>query len=81
MQAVTFTAKRERLLADGRRIEANLEDTALALYELESGVRVSHEISYTEVAGCDRFRWRSTLNSEQFGFAANADPQLCSRPY
>ena len=56
VQAVTFTAKRERLLADGRRIEASLEDTALALYELESGVRVSHEISYTEVAGCDRFR-------------------------
>lgn len=46
----------QRVLNDGRRVEAQLEDNVLARYRLTSGTLVSHEMSYTEVAGCDRFR-------------------------
>jgi predicted dehydrogenase len=56
VQAMLFTAKPERLLIDGRRIETSLEDTVFAAYQFESGLRATHEISDTEVAGCDRFR-------------------------
>ena len=51
-----MTARPERRLADGRTVRTTLEDNVLAAYRLESGVRVSHEMSYTELAGCDRFR-------------------------
>lgn len=54
--ADTMTARPERRLADGRTVRTTLEDNVLAAYRLESGVRVSHEMSYTELAGCDRFR-------------------------
>ncbi|WP_439622279.1 Gfo/Idh/MocA family protein [Shinella sp.] len=51
-----MTARPERRLADGRTVRTALEDNVHAAYRLESGVRVSHEMSYTELAGCDRFR-------------------------
>jgi predicted dehydrogenase len=51
-----MTAPPERRLADGRTVRTALEDNVLAAYRLEGGVRVSHEMSYTELAGCDRFR-------------------------
>lgn len=51
-----MTARPERRLANGRMVRTELEDNVLAAYHLESGVRVSHEMSYTELAGCDRFR-------------------------
>lgn len=54
--ARTATLKPERTLADGRRVKMTLEDTANAIYTLGSGAQVSHEMSYTEVGGCDRFR-------------------------
>ena len=50
------TARPVRTLADGREISVALEDNALAHYRLFSGALVSHEMSYTEAAGCDRFR-------------------------
>jgi predicted dehydrogenase len=50
------TAKPERQLADGRTVRTELEDNVLATYRLAGGARVSHEMSYTELAGCDRFR-------------------------
>lgn len=50
------TAKPERQLADGRLVRTELEDNVLATYRLAGGARVSHEMSYTELAGCDRFR-------------------------
>lgn len=50
------TARPERQLADGRLVRTELEDNVLATYRLAGGARVSHEMSYTELAGCDRFR-------------------------
>lgn len=50
------TARPERRLADGRIVRTELEDNVLATYRLAGGARVSHEMSYTELAGCDRFR-------------------------
>lgn len=50
------TLQPDRLLADGRTVVSTLEDNVLAQYELASGALVSHEMSYTEKAGCDRFR-------------------------
>lgn len=50
------TASPERRLADGRTVRSQLEDNVLALYRLASGAQVSHEMSYTELRGCDRFR-------------------------
>lgn len=73
------TARPERRLADGRTVRTDLEDNVLATYRLAGGVRVSHEMSYTELAGCDRFRlelyaehgtvW---LRTEHGGAAVNA---------
>lgn len=54
--AVQATLKPDRTLNDGRRVTTTLEDNALAHYRLRSGPLVTHEMSYTEVAGCDRFR-------------------------
>lgn len=50
------TARPERRLADGRTVRTALEDTVVATYGLASGAMASHEMSYTERAGCDRFR-------------------------
>ena len=54
--AETWTARPLRKLADGREVEATLEDNVIAAYRLAGGGHVSHEMSYTELAGCDRFR-------------------------
>lgn len=54
--AEMMTARPERLLADGRKIRSELEDNVFTLYRLSSGVQAAHEMSYTEIAGCDRFR-------------------------
>jgi predicted dehydrogenase len=56
VQAETRTARPERRLADGSTIHSTLEDNVQALYRLADGIGVSHEMSYTELAGCDRFR-------------------------
>lgn len=56
VNAAIATQKPERILEDGRRIHTALEDNAIARYALQSGTMVSHEMSYTEIAGCDRFR-------------------------
>ena len=50
------TLRRERRLADGRTIRADNEDHAHAIYRLDGGALASHEISWSEVHGCDRFR-------------------------
>jgi predicted dehydrogenase len=54
--AFQATLKPERQLNDGRKVMSNLEDNVLARYRLNSGALITHEMSYTEVAGCDRFR-------------------------
>ncbi len=85
VDAAMTTARPARRLADGRQVETTLEDNALARYRLESGALVSHEMSYTELAGCDRFRlelyadkgtvW---LRSER-GAAAICAPEVTGR--
>jgi predicted dehydrogenase len=56
VKATTARVKKERILADGTRVEPDNEDTALALYRFETGAIASHEMAYNEVAGTDRFR-------------------------
>jgi len=50
------TARPERRLKDGRLVRSQLEDNVVATYQLPSGAMAAHEMSYTEVQGCDRFR-------------------------
>jgi len=54
--ATTATLRPERALPDGRRVSSALEDEALATYRLSGGALVSHEMSFNEAAGTDRFR-------------------------
>lgn len=56
VEARAATARPERRLVDGRTVRTALEDTVAATYGLASGAMASHEMSYTERAGCDRFR-------------------------
>jgi predicted dehydrogenase len=50
------TALPQRRLRDGTRVEVEVVDNAVATYQLDDGALVTHEMSMTEVAGCDRFR-------------------------
>lgn len=56
VQALSTTMNPKRHLADGRTIDVELEDNTLAHYQFAAGFNASHEMSFTEVAGCDRFR-------------------------
>lgn len=49
------TARPRRRLADGHEVDVEIVDNATALYTLHDGTLVTHEMSLTEVAGCDRF--------------------------
>ena len=49
-------AKPERQLRDGTLVQVECVDNATATFELDDGTLVTHEMSMTEVAGCDRFR-------------------------
>lgn len=56
VKANIATTTTERKLADGQTVMPDNEDLALALYIFQDGVHAVHEMSYTEVAGTDRFR-------------------------
>jgi predicted dehydrogenase len=56
VSARTATLVPQRTLRDGRIVAVENADTALAVYELESGPLVHHEMSMIEAAGTDRFR-------------------------
>lgn len=56
VKAVTETSRNERILADGSHIKPDNEDLAFAAYRLKSGILATHEMSYREAAGTDRFR-------------------------
>jgi predicted dehydrogenase len=56
LSATKACRKPLRHLADGREIISALEDTANAIYEFAAGFGGSHEMSYSEAAGTDRFR-------------------------
>jgi predicted dehydrogenase len=54
--ALASTRKPNRVLRDGRAVSTRLEDTVSATYRFRGGFDGSHDMSYTELAGCDRFR-------------------------
>jgi predicted dehydrogenase len=56
VKADMFIAKPERRLADGTAVRSTLEDNTVAFYRFTSGFGASHEMSWTELRGCDRFR-------------------------
>jgi predicted dehydrogenase len=56
VSASVATLSTTRRLADGTVVTPDNEDLALATYRLPADVLAAHEMSYTEVAGTDRFR-------------------------
>jgi predicted dehydrogenase len=56
VRATTATTVNRRVLADGTTVTPDNEDLVAATYRLRSGVTVTHEVSYAEVAGTSRFR-------------------------
>jgi predicted dehydrogenase len=56
VQAATAITARERVLASGEVVVPDNEDLAFVLYAFEGGLQGVHEMSYSEVAGTDRFR-------------------------
>lgn len=56
VSARTATLLPERRLRDGRIVAVENPDTAHAVYEIDSGILVHHEMSLIEQAGTDRFR-------------------------
>ncbi len=66
VKATTQITVKERSLTDGRIIKPDNEDLALASYRFASGLLATHEMSYNEAAGTDRFR------TEVFGTEATA---------
>ena len=56
VKATTASMKPERQLADGTVVHHDAEDLVFASYRFASGAIASHESSFGEVAGTDRFR-------------------------
>ena len=55
VSANTALLRKERRLADGTIVQPDNEDHALALYWFSCGAMATHEMSMSEVQGCDRF--------------------------
>ena len=55
VSANTALLRTERILADGAIVHPDNEDHACALYRFDSGALATHEMSMSELAGCDRF--------------------------
>lgn len=86
VMASTARRRSERVLADGRIVHPDNDDNALALYRFADGIEGSHEMSMSEIQGCDRFRLeiycqRGTLwlRSERGRLALYA-PEVTGRP-
>jgi predicted dehydrogenase len=56
VSAQARTAMPQRRLRDQSLVDVEVVDNANATYRLDGGMLVAHEMSMTEVAGCDRFR-------------------------
>lgn len=56
VRATTALMVPERTLANGTVVHPDAEDLVVAMYQFSSGIHASHECSYAEVAGTDRFR-------------------------
>jgi myo-inositol 2-dehydrogenase/D-chiro-inositol 1-dehydrogenase len=89
VQGTIATTVSERRLADGTRVVPDNEDLVLATYRFASGLHATHEVSYAEVAGTDRFRcevygeagtaWLRTERGRLAVFASG-DAALAGRP-
>lgn len=55
LSAHTALMRTERVLADGSVVHPDNEDHAAAIYRFASGAMATHEMSMSELAGCDRF--------------------------
>lgn len=55
VSGATAIRKTERTLVDGTVVRPDNEDQALAVYEFRDGMVGSHEMSFSELHGCDRF--------------------------
>ncbi len=94
VSARTATLVPQRTLRDGRVVAVENADTAFAVYEIEGGPLVHHEMSMIEAAGTDRFRmeiygtqgslWlrteRGLLASARVGVTGWAVPDLPAAP-
>ena len=56
VRATTALMRPERTLADGTVVHPDAEDLVIATYRFRSGMLATHDCSYGEVAGTDRFR-------------------------
>ena len=56
VKATTALQKTARKLADGSTVTPDNEDTALATYRFASGAIATHEMTFNELSGTDRFR-------------------------
>ncbi|MBI3708279.1 MAG: Gfo/Idh/MocA family oxidoreductase [Proteobacteria bacterium] len=55
VSGTTAIRKTERTLADGTVVRPDNEDQALAVYKFRGGLIGNHEMSFSELRGCDRF--------------------------
>lgn len=55
VSGTTAIRKTERTLVDGTVVRPDNEDQALAIYKFHDGLIASHEMSFSELHGCDRF--------------------------
>ncbi len=79
VSASTRTMKPRRLLGDGREVISKLEDNALATYDMAARFTASHEMSFTEVAGCDRFRLEVYFEEATVWLRSGGVPALVNR--
>jgi len=56
VSAFSSTMKPNCRLDNGEQVTMSLEDNVVAIYQLAAGFNATHEMSWTEAAGCDRFR-------------------------
>ena len=56
VMASTSLQRKVRRLTDGRTVTTDCEDHANAIYRFASGIEGVHDMSFSEVQGCDRFR-------------------------
>lgn len=54
--AFSTTMKPNCRLENGEHVQMALEDNVVAIYQLAAGFNVTHEMSWTEVSGTDRFK-------------------------
>lgn len=80
VSAICSTVKPRIQLDDGREMEMPFEDNAFALYRFAAGYTATHEMSWTEVAGCDRFRLEVYFQDATVWLRADGIPAQVIRP-